>query len=159
MKVSLFLQAMRLCCLSMIRLFFFWPALLIGSGVLGMTILQYQGGMASQVEYYKWEAGRWRDASEGGLMIWQCPDIVLPPVVSPTKDARHVDCQRAMVSFEHAAEKDFSTLYFLTKIVLVTSLCLELLAIIRTRSKRLSGEGRGARISWPVSTETGSNNE
>lgn len=63
---------LRTWCLIPGRLFFVWPALLTGGVMLEMALLSYQGGVASRLDYYTYEAARWRNAPEGSLMVRRC---------------------------------------------------------------------------------------
>lgn len=65
---------LRTLCLALGRLFFVWPALLTGGVMLVMVFLSYQGGVVSRLDYYTYEAARWRNAPEGSLMVRRCID-------------------------------------------------------------------------------------
>lgn len=66
---------LRTWCLILGRLFFVWPALLTGGVMLVMAFLSHQGGVASRLDYYTYEATRWRNAPEGepyGAALYRC---------------------------------------------------------------------------------------
>ncbi|MEG5901701.1 hypothetical protein [Enterobacter bugandensis] len=119
---------LRTLCLTLGRLFFMWPALLTGGVMLVMVFLSYQGGVASRLDYYTYEAARWRNAPEGSLMVRRCIDAAdnaVFPVAPLSGDewrvmvARETDCPTVAEPFEQAAENDIRALHLLMKIVLV----------------------------------------
>ncbi|MBJ3110010.1 hypothetical protein JGB41_24145, partial [Salmonella enterica subsp. enterica serovar London] len=74
---------LRTWCLILGRLFFVWPALLTGGVMLVMAFLSHQGGVASRLDYYTYEATRWRNAPEGSLMVRRCIDAATDNAVFP----------------------------------------------------------------------------
>ncbi|MFG6076866.1 hypothetical protein [Erwinia sp. OPT-41] len=136
MKFSL----LRGCFLSLARLFFLWPALLIGSVVLVMGFQQYHGGIVSRVEHYAYEATRWRNAPEGHLIVQQCNAAEIFPVAELSFRAKlEFDCTDASETFERMAEKDISRLRLVIKIVLLISFCIELAVTVRARIRIVRG--------------------
>ncbi|EJY1431407.1 hypothetical protein OFS85_003828 [Salmonella enterica] len=146
------LPLLRVCCLSLARILFLWPALLTGGVVLVMVfLLLNQNSVASRVDYYTYEAARWRNAPEGSLMVQRCTDAVAVssafPVAPLSRGEWRViapgetDCHEVAESFEQAAENDIRGLRLLVKIVLTISFFLELL--IKLRGVRENGH-RGA---------------
>ncbi|HAT1683229.1 TPA: hypothetical protein I8Y21_003954 [Klebsiella oxytoca] len=134
---------LRTWCLILVRLFFLWPALLTGGVMLVMAFSSYQGGVTSRLDYYTYEATRWRNAPEGNLMVQRCIDAAADstafPVVPLSRDEwrvralRKADCPEVPESFEQAAENDIRALHLLMKMVLVISVCLELFMTVRAR--------------------------
>lgn len=142
------LPLLRVCCLSLARILFLWPALLTGGVVLVMVfLLLNQNSVASRVDYYTYEAARWRNAPEGSLMVQRCTDAVADSAAFPVAPAWRViapeetDCHEMAEPFEQAAENDMRGLRLLLKFVLTMSFCLEL--IIKLRGVRENGH-RGA---------------
>ncbi|ELM5539960.1 hypothetical protein Q2534_001333 [Salmonella enterica] len=142
------LPLLRVCCLSLARILFLWPALLTGGAVLVMVfLLLNQNSVASRVDYYTYEATRWRNAPEGSLMVQRCTDAVADSAAFPVAPAWRViapgetDCHEVAESFEQAAENDIRGLRLLLKFVLTMSFFLEL--IIKLRGVRENGH-RGA---------------
>ncbi|EAA9303043.1 hypothetical protein QL467_002272 [Salmonella enterica] len=142
------LPLLRVCCLSLARILFLWPALLTGGVVLVMVfLLLNQNSVASRVDYYTYEAARWRNAPEGSLMVQRCTDAVADSAAFPVAPAWRViapgetDCHEVAESFEQAAENDIRGLRLLLKFVLTMSFFLEL--IIKLRGVRENGH-RGA---------------
>ncbi|EGR7294018.1 hypothetical protein I7969_002666 [Salmonella enterica] len=142
------LPLLRVCCLSLARILFLWPALLTGGVVLVMVfLLLNQNSVASRVDYYTYEAARWRNAPEGSLMVQRCTDAVADSAAFPVAPAWRViapeetDCHEMAEPFEQAAENDMRGLRLLVKIVLTISFFLELL--IKFRGVRENGH-RGA---------------
>ncbi|RQM36399.1 hypothetical protein [Erwinia psidii] len=137
---------LRTWCLTLGRLFFLWPALLTGGVMLVMAFLSYQGGVASRLDYYMYEAARWRNAPEGSLMVRRCIDAAADNAVFPVAPlsgdewramaTRETDCPTAAEPFEQAAENDIRALHLLMKIVLTISICLELFMTVRARRRR-----------------------
>ena len=108
--------------------------------MLVMAFLLCQGGVASRLDYYMYEAARWRNAPEGNLMVQRCiADSAAFTVAPLSRDewrvmaARETDCPTAAEPFEQAAENDIRALHLLMKIVLVISICLELFMTVRAR--------------------------
>lgn len=141
---------LRTLCLILARLFFLWPALLTGGVMLVMAFLSYQGGVASRLDYYTYEAARWRNAPEGSHMVRRCIDAAADNVIFPVAPlsgdewramaARETDCPAAAEAFEQAAENDIRALHLLMKIVLTISFCLELfVTVCARRGRRQSG--------------------
>ncbi|EHO1759628.1 hypothetical protein KKY88_003657 [Salmonella enterica] len=142
------LPLLRVCCLSLARILFLWPALLTGGVVLVMVfLLLNQNSVASRVDYYTYEAARWRNAPEGSLMVQRCTDAVADSAAFPVAPAWRViapgetDCHEVAESFEQAAENDIRGLRLLLKFVLTMSFFLEL--IIKLHGVRENGH-RGA---------------
>ncbi|EGH3449968.1 hypothetical protein IEB09_001356 [Salmonella enterica] len=146
------LPLLRVCCLSLARILFLWPALLTGGVVLVMVfLLLNQNSVASRVDYYTYEAARWRNAPEGSLMVQRCTDAVAVssafPVAPLSRGEWRVippgetDCHEVAESFEQAAENDIRGLRLLVTLVLMISFFLELL--IKFRGVRENGH-RGA---------------
>ncbi|EGF5178131.1 hypothetical protein ICD74_002733 [Salmonella enterica subsp. enterica serovar Newport] len=142
------LPLLRVCCLSLARILFLWPALLTGGVVLVMVfLLLNQNSVASRVDYYTYEAARWRNAPEGSLMVQRCTDVVADSSAFPVAPEWRViapgetDCHEVAEPFEQAAENDMRGLRLLLKFVLTMSFILEL--IIKLRGVRENGH-RGA---------------
>ncbi|EAA7555330.1 hypothetical protein A6858_27880 [Salmonella enterica] len=142
------LPLLRVCCLSLARILFLWPALLTGGVVLVMVfLLLNQNSVASRVDYYTYEAARWRNAPEGSLMVQRCTDVVADSSAFPVAPAWRViapgetDCHEVAEPFKQAAENDMRGLRLLLKFVLTMSFILEL--IIKLRGVRANGH-RGA---------------
>ncbi|ENJ5109443.1 hypothetical protein AB1M28_001856 [Salmonella enterica] len=138
------LPLLRVCCLTLARILFLWPALLIGGMALVMVfllLLNHQNTVASRVDYYTYEAARWRNAPEGSLMVQRCTDAVADSAVAPEETG----CHEVAEPFEQAAENDIENdmrgLRLLLKFVLTMSFILEL--IIKLRGVRANGH-RGA---------------
>ncbi|EGU0513399.1 hypothetical protein JEA02_000773 [Salmonella enterica] len=132
------LPLLRVCCLSLARILFLWPALLTGGVVLVMVfLLLNQNSVASRVDYYTYEAARWRNAPEGSLMVQRCTDAVADSAAFPVAPAWRViapgetDCHEVAESFEQAAENDIRGLRLLLKFVLTMSFFLELIIKLR----------------------------
>lgn len=140
------LPLLRVCCLTLARILFLWPALLIGGMALVMAfllLLNHQNTVASRVDYYTYEAARWRNAPEGSLMVQRCTDAVADSAAFPVAPAWRViaRCHEVAEPFEQAAENDMRGLRLLLKFVLTMSFFLEL--IIKLRGVRENGH-RGA---------------
>ncbi|EAN7945295.1 hypothetical protein RI864_002075 [Salmonella enterica] len=144
------LPLLRVCCLTLARILFLWPALLIGGMALVMAfllLLNHQNTVASRVDYYTYEAARWRNAPEGSLMVQRCTDAVADSAAFPVAPAWRViaRCHEVAEPFEQAAENDIENdmrgLRLLLKFVLTMSFILEL--IIKLRGVRENGH-RGA---------------
>ncbi|EDR5078598.1 hypothetical protein GS039_001421 [Salmonella enterica] len=142
------LPLLRVCCLSLARILFLWPALLTGGVVLVMVfLLLNQNSVASRVDYYTYEAARWRNAPEGSLMVQRCTDAVADSAAFPVAPEWRViapeetDCHEVAEPFEQAAENDIRGLRLLVKFVLMISFFLEL--FIKLRGVRENGH-RGA---------------
>ncbi len=118
----------------------------------GDGLLVASGGVASRLDYYTYEATRWRNAPEGSLMVRRCIDAATDNAVFPVAPlsgdewhvmaARETDCPTVAEPFEQAAENDIRALHLLMKIVLVISVCLELFMTVRAR------RGRGTVARW-----------
>ncbi|EKP7536941.1 hypothetical protein P3133_000917 [Salmonella enterica] len=130
------LPLLRVCCLTLARILFLWPALLIGGMALVMVfllLLNHQNTVASRVDYYTYESARWRNAPEGSLMVQRCTDAVADSAVAP----KETGCHEVAEPFEQAAENDMRGLRLLLKFVLTMSFILEL--IIKLRGVRANG--------------------
>ncbi|HDS6908792.1 TPA: hypothetical protein QHX44_002157 [Klebsiella oxytoca] len=146
MTFSLLRTSLGTLCLTLSRLFFLWPALLLGGVMLVMVFLSNQGGVASWLDYYSYEAARWRNAPEGSLMVRRCIDAAADNAVFPvaplSRDewrvmaARETDCPAVAESFEQAAENDIRALHLLMKMVLTIGFCLEVYMTVRDRRRR-----------------------
>ncbi|MEC5504993.1 hypothetical protein P9911_003900 [Klebsiella oxytoca] len=146
MTFSLLRTSLGTLCLTLSRLFFLWPALLLGGVMLVMVFLSHQGGVASRLNYYSYEAARWRNAPEGSLMVRRCIDAAADNAVFPvaplSRDewrvmvARETDCPTVTEPFELAAENDIRFLHLLMKMVLTISFCLEVFMTVRGRRGR-----------------------
>ncbi|EFO8729801.1 hypothetical protein KCI04_002493 [Salmonella enterica] len=112
-----------------------------------LLLLNHQNTVASRVDYYTYEAARWRNAPEGSLMVQRCTDAVADSAAFPVAPAWRViaRCHEVAEPFEQAAENDIENdmrgLRLLLKFVLTMSFFLEL--IIKLRGVRENGH-RGA---------------
>ncbi|EJK8997362.1 hypothetical protein NLW63_002031 [Salmonella enterica] len=108
-----------------------------------LLLLNHQNTVASRVDYYTYEAARWRNAPEGSLMVQRCTDAVADSAAFPVAPEWSViapeetGCHEVAEPFEQAAENDMRGLRLLLKFVLTMSFFLEL--IIKLRGVRESG--------------------
>lgn len=146
-------------CLSLLRLVFLWPALISGAAMLVMALLYAQGGVTAQVAEYARESARWQSAPTGHLMVPDCPGTGGMPVAPLSQEEWRAQtetlsaCPVRAVPFEAAAEDDMRRLRGLAVAVLLVSLCLEMVRVLFFRRAGYAvsaGEGRGARMPWPV---------
>ncbi|ELL1748526.1 hypothetical protein Q6I02_001388 [Salmonella enterica] len=118
-----------------------------------LLLLNHQNTVASRVDYYTYEAARWRNAPEGSLMVQRCTDAVADSAAFPVAPAWRViapeetGCHEVAEPFEQAAENDIENdmrgLRLLLKFVLTISFFLEL--FIKLRCVRANGH-RGAHV-------------